>query len=227
MQPFMIAITGGTGSGKSTLADALCARLADRGCALVTEDHYYLPRAEHSPPVTGWSNEDVERVINFDDPATKDMGMFRDHLERLRGGEPISQPYYDFGTHERLSGRHIEVRPQPFIIVEGVHVLSDASFAELFDLKVYVDAPVDIRLIRRIRRDRDERERDLERTLGQYLNFVRTAHLAHTEPAKVICDLVVGETGSFSNDANGPDAAAIERLVAPVWRRLQELGVIA
>lgn len=226
MKPFMIAITGGTGSGKSTLANALADRLQPRGCAVITEDHYYLPRADHTPPVTGWSNEDVERTINFDDPATKDMAMFRGHLADLRAGRAIQQPVYDFGTHERISGAIEEIAPAPFLIVEGVHVLADPGFAALFDLTVYVDAAEDIRLIRRLRRDRNERGRDIERTIQQYLTFVRAAHLRFTEPAKFICDLVVADEGGTACRDDGPDAESIAKLCAPVWSLLQRRGVV-
>ena len=226
MKPFMIAVTGGTGSGKSTLADALAERLAARGCAIVTEDNYYLPRADHSPPVTGWANEEVERAINFDDPATKDMAMFRGHLVSLRSGHTIQQPVYDFGVHERIAGAHEEIAPAPFLIVEGVHVLADPGFAELFDLTVFVDAAEDVRLIRRLRRDRDERNRDIERTIQQYLSFGRAAHLRFTEPAKFLCDVVVADEGETAQRTNGPDDEAIAKLCAPVWARLERLGVL-
>ena len=226
MAPFMIAITGGTGSGKSTLAEALHARLSQRGCAIVTEDNYYLPRTDHTPPVVGWPNEWVEREINFDDPATKDMAMFRQQLVSLREGRAILQPVYDFATHERLAGRTLEITPEAFVIVEGVHVLSDPGFAECFDLSVYVDAPADIRLIRRLRRDRDERGRDIERTIGQYLTFARDAHERFTEPAKSICDLVSSEPGEPACSGSGPNQEVTEALVAPVWERLGELGAL-
>lgn len=226
VKPFMIAITGGTGSGKSTLANALAECLAPHGCAVITEDHYYLPRSDHTPPVTGWSNEDVERTINFDDPATKDMAMFRGHLADLRQGRAIRQPVYDFATHERVSGAEHEIEPVAFLIVEGVHVLADPGFAALFDLTVYVDTADDIRLIRRLRRDRNERGRDIERTIQQYLSFVRAAHLRFTEPAKYICDLVVADEGETAWRAGGPDAEAIAKLVAPVWSLLQRRGIV-
>lgn len=221
----MIAITGGTGSGKSTLAYALAERLEDRGCVVVTEDNYYLPRDEHSPPIVGWSNEEVERRVNFDDPATKDMAMLREHVEALRAGRSISQPVYDFATHERIAGECAEVEPEAFVIVEGVHVLSDPDFVDLFDLRVYVDAPPDIRLIRRLRRDRDERGRDVERTIGQYLGFVRNSHLRFTEPARALCDLVVGDD-TMSPEERTPDQEAIDRLVRPVWEGLLEGGAL-
>lgn len=226
-KPFMIAVTGGTGSGKSTLATALADRLAAAGCAVVTEDNYYLPRAEHTPRIVGWSNEEVERTINFDDPATKDMAMFRRHLEALRAGEAIEQPVYDFATHERIEGERLPISPPAVVIVEGVHVLSDPGFADLFDLKVFVDAPVDIRLIRRLRRDRDERGRDIERTIGQYLSFVRKAHARFTEPAREICDLVVGDSEEAACGPSRPSAEQVDALVAPVWAILQARGVIA
>lgn len=221
----MIAITGGTGSGKSTLAYALSERLEDRGCVVVTEDNYYLPRDEHSPPIVGLSNEEVERRVNFDDPATKDMGMLRRHIEALRAGQAISQPVYDFATHERTAGKCVKVEPKRFVVVEGVHVLSDPGFAELFDLRAFVDAPADIRLIRRLRRDRDERGRDIERTIGQYLGFVRQSHLRFTEPARTLCEVVVGDD-SVSFGVLAPDQGAIDRLVAPVWERLLAVGAL-
>ncbi len=226
MKPFMIAITGGTGSGKSTLANALAARLASRGCALLTEDNYYLPRADHTPPVVGWANEDIERTINFDDPATKDMAMFRGHLVDLREGRSIRQPVYDFETHERRPEAYENIDPSPFLIVEGVHVLADPGFGSLFDLTIFVEAAEDIRLIRRLRRDRDERGRDVERTIRQYLSFVRAAHLRFTEPAKYICDLVVADEGETACRNDGPDEEAIAKLVAPVWARLERVGAL-
>lgn len=227
LKPFMIAITGGTGSGKSTLAMSLADRLSTHGCAVITEDNYYLPRVEHTPSIVGWTNEDVERAINFDDPATKDMAMFRRHLEALREGVAIEQPVYDFATHERVEGEHVPIAPSAFIIVEGVHVLSDPGFADLFDLKVFVDAPVDIRLIRRLRRDRDERGRDIERTIGQYLTFVRDAHARFTEPAREICDIVVGDSVEAACGPSRPSADQVAALVAPVWRFLEARGVVS
>ncbi|MBI1359685.1 MAG: AAA family ATPase [Alphaproteobacteria bacterium] len=219
----MIAITGGSGSGKTTLARALVSRLGEGNCALITEDHYYLPRDRQSPQATGWSNEEVEARINFDDPGSKDMALFREQLTLLRKGEAIDQPVYDFAAHNRIVGASHRVEARPVVIVEGVHVLSDPSFRPLFDLTVFVDAAADLRLIRRIRRDGAERGRSAERVIRQYLAFVRAAHAAYTEPARQICDLVVADDGPTICDEVAPSGAAIDNLVAPVWARIEAM----
>jgi uridine kinase len=227
MAAFLIAITGGSGSGKTTLAGELSARLGEARCALITEDNYYLPRDRHTPPVVGWSNEAVEKTIDFDNPATKDMALFRSHLEALKRGEAIEQPVYSFAAHERVAGAVHRVEPRDVVIVEGVHVLADPGFAPLFDLTVYVDTSADLRLIRRIRRDTDPkgRNRPLERVVDQYIRFVRPSHQRFTEPAKYVCDLVVADEGAPAWRNALPDAEAVERLVAPVWSRLKAMGV--
>jgi uridine kinase len=223
---FMIAVTGGSGSGKTTLSRALRDRLGEGGSSLVTEDNYYLPRERHTPPVVGWSNEQIERTINFDDPSSKDMELFRAHLTELREGRSIAQPVYDFSCHDRAPGVVHRIDPRPVVIVEGLHVLSDPSYARFFDLTVFVETSDDLRLIRRIRRDRSERGRASEGVIQQYLRFVRAAHQRFTQPAKYVCDLVIADEGgpAFANDA--PDVVAVERLVAPVWARLCAMGVV-
>ncbi len=223
-EAFLIAVTGGTGSGKTTLARALRDRLGDRA-ALLTEDNYYRPRNQHTPDVTGWAHADVEKVINFDDPGSKEMDLLSAHLVALRAMQPIEQPVYDFATHERVAGRVNRIDPRPFVIVEGLHVLSDAAFARLFNLTVFVDTADDLRIIRRIRRDWIERKREPERVIDQYLRFVRAAHQRFTEPAKYICDVVVADEGAPAYSNLAPDAVATERLLAPVWSRLVSMGV--
>ncbi len=220
----MIAITGGSGSGKTTLARAIHDRLGEARSALVTEDNYYLPRASHTPSVVGWSNEQIEKTINFDDPASKDMALFRQHLLQLRAGQGIDQPVYDFATHERKPGAVHRIDPRDVVLVEGLHVLSDPANYKLFDLTVFVDTSDDLRLIRRIRRDRAERGRASEGVIQQYLRFVRAAHQRFTQPAKFECDLVIADEGApaFANEA--PSGVAVERLVAPLWVRLQAMG---
>ena len=225
MSVVMIAITGGSGSGKTTLAKAVQARLGEATCALLTEDNYYLPRNNHSPPVIGWSNEQIEATINFDDPASKDMALYREHLVALRQGRSIDQPVYDFAVHDRTAGAVHRVDARPVVVVEGVHVLSDPGFQKLFDLTVFVDTSDDLRLIRRIRRDRVERSRPSERVIRQYLTFVRASHQRFTQPAKFVCDLVVADEGQPAFIGEAPDAIAVDRLVAPVWSRLQAMGV--
>ena len=222
---FMIAVTGGSGSGKTTLARALYARLGAETCQLVTEDHYYFGRAHYGPAALAMSHGELERTFNFDDPVNKDMANLQHDIEALRRGESVEQPVYEFAKHDRVPGVTKRVDARPVVIIEGIHVLSDPSFAKLFDLTVFVDAPADLRLIRRIRRDEAERGRSAESVIQQYLRFVRASQARFIDPARYICDIVVScEVASPDLDAP-PDADSIDRLVAPVWTQLQKLGV--
>jgi uridine kinase len=226
-QSFMIAITGGSGSGKTTLARALHERLGVARCALMTEDHYYFPRSHYGRAALEMSNEEVERAFDFDSPAAKDMAHLRRDIEALKRGDSVEQPVYDFPRHDRAHGKLHRIEARPVVIVEGIHVLSDASFLPLFDLTVFVDASDDLRLICRIRRDAAERGRSAESVIEQYLRFVRASHARYIEPAKHICDLVVANEGArvYRIAAPHPDAEAIDRLVAPVWVQLEKMGV--
>lgn len=222
---FMIAVTGGSGSGKTTLARALYARLGPERCQLVTEDHYYFGRAHYGAAALAMQNAELERTFNFDDPANKDMAHLRRDIEALRRGESVEQPVYDFPVHDRKPGVTLLVEARPVVIIEGIHVLSDPSFADLFDLTVFVDAPADLRLIRRIRRDLEERGRSAESVIQQYLRFVRAAQARFIDPARHICDIVVTCEAAPPSRDTAPDADSIDRLVAPVWTQLQKMGV--
>lgn len=224
---FMIAITGGSGSGKTTLARELRDRLGEGACALMTEDNYYLPRHRHTPDITGWANEAIEATINFDDPSSKEMDLFRRQIIDLAEGRGADQPVYDFARHDRVQGAIHHIEPRPVVIVEGLHVLSDPSFVQLFDLTVFVETSDDLRLIRRIRRDRAERGRSSEGVIQQYLRFVRASHHRNTQPAKYLCKLVVADEGFPAYQNDSPDSIAVERLVAPVWVRLETIGIVA
>jgi uridine kinase len=225
VRSFMIAVTGGSGSGKTTLARALYARLGAETCQLVTEDNYYFGRAHYGPAARAMQNAELERTFNFDDPANKDMAHLRSDIEALKRGESVEQPVYDFPTHDRRAGVTKRIEARPVVIIEGIHVLSDPSFAELFDLTVFVDAPADLRLIRRIRRDLEERGRSAESVIQQYLRFVRAAQARFIDPARHICDIVVACEAAPANRDAAPDADSIDRLIAPVWTQLQKLGV--
>ncbi len=224
---FMIAVTGGSGSGKTTLARALHDRLGGGACQLVTEDNYYFGRDHYGPAARAMSHAELESTFNFDDPANKDMGHLRADIEALKRGETIEQPVYDFPSHDRKAGEIKRIESRAVVIVEGIHVLSDPTFVDLFDLTVFVDAPADLRLIRRIRRDQTERGRSAESVIQQYLRFVRAAQARFTEPARHLCDIVVACEAAPPNRDGPPDADSIDRLVAPVWVQLQKLGVVS
>ncbi len=224
---FMIAVTGGSGSGKTTLARALHARLGPDRCQLVTEDNYYFGRAHYGEAALRMSHAELERTFDFDDPANKDMAHLRRDIEALKRGETVEQPVYDFPTHDRKPGAVKLVESRPVVIVEGIHVLSDLTFVGLFDLTVFVDAPADLRLIRRIRRDEAERGRSAESVIQQYLRFVRPAQTRFIDPARHYCDIVVACEAAPPNRDTPADEDSIDRLVAPVWVQLQKLGVAA
>jgi uridine kinase len=224
---FMIAVTGGSGSGKTTLARALFSKLGPDRCQLVTEDNYYFGRTHYGPAALRMGNAELERTFNFDDPANKDMEHLRRDIESLKDGRSVEQPVYDFPTHDRKPGATQRIDSRPVVIIEGIHVLSDQSFLPLFDLTVFVDAPADLRLIRRIRRDEAERGRSAESVIQQYLRFVREAHARFTEPAKHVCDVVVACEAAPSNRDAPWDQDSIDRLVAPVWTRLQKMGAVS
>ena len=223
---FMIGVTGGSGSGKTTLARALHARLGEATCQLVTEDNYYFGRAHYGKAALSMTHAELERTFDFDDPANKDMAHLKRDIEALRRGEAVEQPIYEFARHDRKAGAFKTVEARPVVIVEGIHVLSDRAFFPLFDLTVFVDAPADLRLIRRIRRDEAERGRSAESVIQQYLRFVRPAQTRFIDPARHYCDIVVAcEAAPPDRDAPS-DADSVDRLVAPVWVQLQKLGVV-
>ena len=222
---FMIAITGGSGSGKTTLARALHHKLGEDKAALMTEDNYYFGREHYGAAALKMSHAELESTFDFDSPSNKDMAHLRRDIEALKRGEAVEQPVYDFPSHDRKKGAFRRFESRPVVIVEGIHVLSDPSFLPLFDLTVFVDAPTDLHLIRRIRRDEAERGRSTESVIQQYLRFVRPAQSRWIDPARHICDIVVVcEAGPPQRDAM-PDRDSVDRLVAPVWVQLQKLGI--
>lgn len=226
IQPYMIAVTGGSGSGKSTLANALVKRIGAGRAQVFGEDNYYKPREHYGVDAPGWSDAEMEKRIDFDDPASKEMDLLESHLAALKNGESISQPVYDFSVHDRDMGKQEIISPSEFIIVEGVHVLHEKRYFSLFDLTVFVDTPPDLRLARRIKRDVTERGRDLDRILAQYLTFVRPAHAKFTEPAKVLCDLIIQDEGPLACAVGRPDPRAEARLLAPLWGFLQDQDLV-
>ena len=214
--PFLIAITGGSGSGKSTLADALYKALGADRCVVLRDDCYYKPRNKHAVDVTHLSPADVARTINFDDTESKDIDMLLKDIRRLKAGETIRQPIYDFVNHDRLDETGPDIHPSDIVIAEGIHILSDPASAELFDLTVFVDTPADLRLSRRILRDKKERGRDTVDIIDQYMTFVRASHQRVTEPAKFTCDIVIADEGLPAYRHKHVTQTAINRMIAPV-----------
>lgn len=180
-----MGIAGGTGSGKTTLARELVRELRG-GVSLLEYDWYYRDRSDLPP-------EERER-INYDEPAALEGELLLAHLGALRRGAPVEAPIYDFSTHTRRERTH-RVEPAPVIAVEGMLLFAEPALNSCFDLRIFVDTDDDIRLLRRIRRDMDERGRDLASIAAQYENTVRPMHLLHVAPSRRRAHLIVPEGG--------------------------------
>ena len=202
--PIVIGIAGGTGSGKTTVANVILARVGAERIALLAHDAYYrdlqdLPRAQRD-------------TINFDHPDSLETDLLVRHLEALRHWQPIDVPIYDFTTHARTSRRQ-RMEPQPVILVEGILVFAEAALRQLFDVKIFVDTDPDVRFIRRLQRDIEERGRTLASVILQYQMTVRPMHLEFVEPSKRYADVIIPE-GGLNTVAMDMVVARIQTLLA-------------
>jgi len=186
-QTFVVGIGGGTGAGKTTVANLIRSRYSNLGVSVVDQDSYYRDQSHLS--------EEARRSVNYDDPAVIDHDLLLAHLTELINGTAVAKPMYCFGTHSRL-GTFELLRPSRLILFEGIFALQDARIRSLMDLKVFVDAPPDIRFIRRLKRDLMERGRCLESVITQYLDSVRPMHYAYIEPTKEYADIAVHDAES-------------------------------
>ncbi len=185
-KPILIGITGGTGSGKSSIADAIYSSFSNECIAMIQQDMYYKDQSHLSME---------ERVkTNYDHPKAFDNDLLIKHLQDLMNGVPIEKPIYDFSIHNR-SKETVRIEPKDIIIVEGILVLEDERLRDLLDIKVYVDTDADIRILRRLVRDINERGRTVDSVINQYLEVVRPMHLQFTEPTKRYADIIVPEGG--------------------------------
>ncbi|MBI1930085.1 uridine kinase [Candidatus Poribacteria bacterium] len=180
--PILIGIAGGSGSGKTTLAGAIHARLGAQKSVLLNLDGYYKDLSHLSPADRG--------RVNFDHPDALDMVLFTRQMRQLKSGQTIETPSYDFTTHTRQPQTQM-VSPTPIVLVEGMLLMAIDSVRSLFDLKVFVDTPADIRFIRRLERDIRERGRTVDSVIQQYRSSVRPMHLAFVEPSQTFADIIV------------------------------------
>jgi uridine kinase len=202
--PVVIGIAGGSGSGKTTVQRRIIEAFGRHRIALLDHDAYYVDLS-HRPP--------EERAgFNFDHPHALETDLMVSHLDRLLAGEPVEKPTYDFTTHSRQQETE-RVDPHPVIIVEGILVLAEPALVERMDIKIYVDTPDDVRLIRRIERDMHERGRDIESILHQYQRTVRPMHLEFVEPSKRVADVIIPR--------GGHNRVALEMVLARVQTLLQ------
>ena len=185
-RPLIIGICGGTGSGKTTITRRIIEALSNTGVVVLQQDNYYrdYPRIPYQ-----------ERIkINFDHPNSMDTPLLAEDVRKLRAGQAIERPTYDFASFERLRGT-VRIEPLPAIIVEGILIFENKALRELMDIKIFVDTDADLRFIRRLVRDIRERGRTMDMVVDQYLATVRPMHLEFVEPSKRYADVIIPEGG--------------------------------
>ena len=180
----IIGICGGTGSGKTTIARAIVETVGAENVVLVEQDSYYRDLADM--PL------DERHQANFDHPDSLDSNLMVNHILRLKQGLAAEMPLYDFKTHTRTQNIEI-IEPRPVVIVEGILIFSEPRVLDLLDVRVFVDTPDDIRLIRRLKRDHAERGRTYEHTMDQYVRTIRPMHWEFVEPSKRNADVIIPE----------------------------------
>ena len=203
MKPLIIGIAGGSGSGKSTVARKVADALDASSVAFIDMDAYYNDYS-HLPM-------EERRRVNWDHPDAFDWPLLLADLQRLATGQPIDKPQYDFVHHVRHAER-VRVHAADVVVIDGILLLSDKRIRELCEVKVFVDADADVRLIRRLRRDILERGRPLDEILDQYLTTVQPMHLEFVEPSKRYADVIVPR--------GGHNEVAIEMIVAKIRARV-------
>jgi len=183
--PIVIGIAGGTGSGKTTLTQALAEKFSGR-TTVIYQDNYYK-RQDHL------TFEERTRV-NYDSPEAFDIDLMAAHIEDLKTMRPVQGPVYDFSIHNRTD-ETVDIQPESVILVEGILLLHEPRLCSLLDIKLFVDADADVRILRRIKRDVLERGRSIESVEKQYLETVKPMHELYVETSKRNADLIIPDGG--------------------------------
>ena len=202
-----IGVAGGTGSGKTTVAEEIVRRVGADQIAHINQDRYYHDLS-HLP-------ENRRHHHNFDHPEAIEEQLLIDHIRKLKAGRPAELPVYDFVRHVRTTQvERIEARP--VILLEGILILAIPELRELMDIRIFVDTDPDLRFIRRLRRDLQERGRSVDSVIGQYLKTVRPMHLEFVESSKRWADVIIPE-GGFNT-------VALDLVISRIERLLNEVG---
>ncbi|WP_100372013.1 uridine kinase [Bacillus sp. FJAT-45037] len=208
-KPIIIGVAGGTGSGKTTVAKEIFQQFNEQSIVLIEQDAYYKDQSH-------LAYEDRLQT-NYDHPFAFDNDLLLEHLQMLSRGEGINKPIYDYKQHTRASDV-IEIDPKDVIIVEGILILEDKRLRDMMDIKLFVDTDADLRIIRRLVRDIQERGRSIESVIDQYTTVVRPMHLQFIEPTKRYADVIVPE--------GGQNRVAIDLMVTKIRAIIEEKVIL-
>ncbi len=178
----IIGIAGGTGSGKTTVVNQITNELSTLDVGVISQDSYYNDLSH--------LNMEERRKVNFDHPSSIDFKLLEEHLNMLKEGKSIEQPHYSFVEHNR-TGAYTKIVPTKVLIVEGILIMTDPKLRSLYDIKIFVHADSDERLIRRLKRDTRERGRDAEEVLSWYQKNLKPMHDEFIEPTKEFVDIII------------------------------------
>ena len=201
----VIGIAGGTGSGKTTLMKKIIERFQDE-VTVISHDNYYKRHDELT--------YEERCLLNYDEPAALETDLMAIHLDKLRHGEAIDCPVYDFSQHNR-SDETIHIIPRHVIIVEGILIFENKPLRELMDIRIFVDTDADVRLCRRIKRDVNKRGRTIESVLTQYQETVKPMHEMYVEPSKKYANIIVPE--------GGKNLVALDMIMGRIARHLENV----
>mgnify|MGYP004540017777 FL=1 len=202
MDILIIGIAGGSGSGKSTITRWIADRFGEK-VTIIRHDDYY--KAQHDLTYEERTKQ------NYDCPEAFETALLVEHLKKLKNGESVHCPVYDYTIHDR-SDKTTLIEPTPVLLIDGILVLQDKSLLELLDVKLFVDTDADVRILRRLQRDVDERGRSVKSVINQYLDTVKPMHELYVEPSKKNADIIIPE--------GGHNLVALEMLESKLCRHL-------
>jgi uridine kinase len=185
-RPIVFGVAGGTASGKTTVAQAILDAVGASQVAYLPHDAYYRDHPD-------LAFEERAR-LNYDHPDSLESDLLYEHVCQLIDGCPVAVPVYDFTEHRRTAAT-TEVAPAPIILIDGILIFTHAGLRDLMDIKIYVDTDADVRFIRRMQRDMEERGRSLDSIVAQYMNTVRLMHMEFVEPSKRYADVIIPHGG--------------------------------
>jgi uridine kinase len=205
--PFIIGVAGGSSSGKTTVSQRIQAMVGPTHLAYLQHDSYYRDHSDLTP---------AERAfVNYDHPDSLETSLLIEHLQQLRQGQAVAAPMYDFATYTRRPETH-KIEPASIILVEGILIFVEKALRDLMNIRIYVDTDADIRFIRRLQRDVQERGRTVDSVIEQYLATVRPMHLEFVEASKRYADIIVPE--------GGENRVAMEMIVSRIQTLLFQYG---